>query len=148
MPSPLNYSVINPTHLSSVLQQSSSSSHNTTPESQDSSIPGMTSPDPSNIMSPPSTKHGSRNIYGFMVDVSKLTPEQQQHHALMLLWNYHELFNTNKPLSMFVSPPLIPKIEKLSKSTISSLNSVSFGRNQNDVNIQQQRTSEVANKKQ
>ena len=45
---------------------------------------------------------------------------------------------------MFVSSPHIPNVESLSKSTISSLDSGSFGRNQADVNIQQQTTSEVA----
>ena len=45
---------------------------------------------------------------------------------------------------MFVSPPPIPNIESLSQSTISSLDSGSFGRNQSDVNIQQQTTSELA----
>ena len=61
----------------------------------------------------------------------------------MLLQNYHELCNTNDPSSMFVSPPLIPNIESLSQSTISSLDSGSFGKNQADVNIQQPITSEV-----
>ena len=46
---------------------------------------------------------------------------------------------------MFVSPPHIPKIESLSQSTKSSLGSGSFRRNQADVNIKQQTTSEVAN---
>ena len=46
---------------------------------------------------------------------------------------------------MFVYPPPIPNIESLSQSTISLLDSGSFGRNQYDVNIQQQNTSEVAN---
>ena len=45
---------------------------------------------------------------------------------------------------MFVSPTPIPNIESLSQSTISSLDSGSFGRNRADVNIQQQNTSEVA----
>ena len=71
---PWNDSVINPTHLYSVCQQSSRSSHNTTHELKASSIPCRTSPDPSNTMPPPSTNNGSRNIYGCMVDVSKLTP--------------------------------------------------------------------------
>ena len=75
---PLNNSVINPPQLSSVCQQSSRSSHNTTHEFQASSIPGRTSPDPSNTMPPPSTNNGSRNTYGCMVGVSKLTPAQQQ----------------------------------------------------------------------
>ena len=106
-----------------------------------SSIPGRTSPDPSNTMPPPSTNTGSYNIYGCMVDVSKLTPAQRQHHAVMLLQHYHELCNTNDPSSMFVSPPPIPNIESLSQSIISSLDSGSFGRNRADVNIQQQTTS-------
>ena len=95
VPPPLNVSVINPTHLSSVSQKSSRSSHNTTHELQASSIPGRNSPDPPNTIPPPSTNNRSRNIYGCMVDVSKLTPEQRKHHAVMLLQNYHELCNTN-----------------------------------------------------
>ena len=120
---PLNNSVINPPQLSSVCQQSSRSSHNTTHELQASSIPGQTSPDLSNNMPPPSTNNGSRKIYGCMVDVSKLTPEQQQQHAVMLLQHYNELCNTNEPSLMFVSPPPIPNIESFSQSTISSLDS-------------------------
>ena len=46
---------------------------------------------------------------------------------------------------MCVSPPPIPNIESLSQSTISSLDSGSFGRNRDEVNIQQQTTLEVAN---
>ena len=46
---------------------------------------------------------------------------------------------------MFVSPPPIPNIESLSQSTISSLDSGSFGINRDDVNIQQPTTSEVSN---
>ena len=46
---------------------------------------------------------------------------------------------------MFVSPSPIPNIESLSQTTISSLDSGSFVRNQADMNIQQQATSEVAN---
>ena len=46
---------------------------------------------------------------------------------------------------MFVSTPPIPNIEPLSQTTTSSLDSVSFGRNIADLNIQQQNTSEVAN---
>ena len=46
---------------------------------------------------------------------------------------------------MFVSPPPIPNIESLSQSTISSLDSRSFDRNQSDGNIQQPTASEVAN---
>ena len=142
---PWNDPFINPTKLSSFRQQSSRSSHKTTHELQASSIPGRTSHDPSNTMPPPSTNNGSRNIYGCMVDVSKLTPEQRQQHAVMLLENYHDLCNTNDPSSMFVSPPPIPNIESLSQSTISSLDSGSFDRNQADGNIQQQTTSEVPN---
>ena len=108
---PLKDSTINPPQISLVRQQSSRSSQNTTPESQVSSIPGRTSDDPSNTMPPPSTNNGCRNIYGFMVDVSKLTPAQHQQHAVMLLQNYHELCNTNDPSSMFVYPPPIPNIE-------------------------------------
>ena len=63
----------------------------------------------------------------------------------MLLQHYHDLCNTNDPSSTFVSPPPIPNIESFSQSTISSLDSGSFGRNQADVNIQQQTTLEVAN---
>ena len=74
VPYPLNDSVINPPQIYSVGKQSSSYSHNTTYDLQASSIPGWTSPDPSNTMQPPSTNNGSRNIYGCMVDVSKLTP--------------------------------------------------------------------------
>ena len=73
---PLNDSVVNPTQLSSVSQQSSSTSHNTTHELQASSIPGRTSHNPSNTMPLPSTNNVACNIYGCMVDVSKLTPEQ------------------------------------------------------------------------
>ena len=123
VPPPLNNSVINPPELSSVYQQPSSSSQNTTPESQDSSISGRTSPDTSNTMAPPSTKNGSRNIYGCMVDVSKLTPAERQQHAVMLIQHYHELCNTNDPSSMFVSPPPFPNIESFSQYTISSLDS-------------------------
>ena len=80
-----------------------------------------------------------------MVDLSKLTQAQRQQHSIMILQHYHELCNTNYPSSMFVSPPPISNIKSLSKSTISSLVSESFGRNQADINIQQQTTSEVAN---
>ena len=51
----------------------------------------------------------------------------------------------NDPSSIFVSPPPIPNIESLSQSTISSLDSGSFSRNQYNVNIKQPTTSEVAN---
>ena len=142
---PWNDPFINPTQLSSVRQQSSSSSPNTKHELQASSIPGQTSPDPSNTMPPLSTNNVSHNIYGCMVDVSKLTPAQLQQHAIMLLEHYHELCNTDDPSSMFVSPPPVPNIESLSQSTISSLDSGSFDRNRSDWNIQQQTTLEVAN---
>ena len=46
---------------------------------------------------------------------------------------------------MFVSPPTITNIESLSKLTISSLGSGSFGRNKSDVNIQQRTKLVVAN---
>ena len=68
-------------------------------------------PYPSNTMPPPTTNDGNHNIYGCMVDVSKLTPAQRQQHAVMLLEHYHELCNTNDPSSMFVSPPPILNIE-------------------------------------
>ena len=142
---PWNDPFINPTQMSSVRQQSSSSSPNTMHELQASSIPGWTSPDLSNTMPPMSTNNGSRNIYGCIVDVSKLTPAERQQHALMLLEHYHELCNMNDSSSMFVSPPPIPNIESFSQSTISSLDSGSFDRNRDDGNIQQPTTSEVAN---
>ena len=97
VPPPLNDSVINPPQLSSVCQQSSISSHNTTHELQASSIPGRTSPDPSNTMTPPSKNNGSQNIDVCMVDVSKLTPEKLQQNAVMLLHHYHEFCNMNDP---------------------------------------------------
>ena len=96
-------------------------------------------------MPPPSTKNGSRNIYGCIVDVSKFPLAQLQQNDGMLLRNYHKLCNTNDPSSMFVSPPPIPNIESFSQSTIASLDSGSFGRNRSDVNIQQLTTSEVSN---
>ena len=96
-------------------------------------------------MPPPSTNDGSRNIYGCMVDVSKLTPAQRQQNAVMLLEHYHELCNMNYPSSTFVSPPPIPNIESFSQSTISSLDSGSFYRNRADGNNEQPTTSEVAN---
>ena len=58
-----------------------------------------------------------------MVDVSKLTPAQQQYNAVMLLQHYLELCNTNDPSSMFVSTLPIPNIEALYQSTVSSLDS-------------------------
>ena len=79
-----------------------------------------------------------------MVDVSNLTPAQRQQHAVMLLQNYQDFCNTNDPSSMFVSPPPIPNIESLSQSTISSMDSGSFGKNRADVNIRQPTTLEVA----
>ena len=79
-----------------------------------------------------------------MVDVYKLTPAQLQQHALMLIQYYHKLCNTNDPSSMFVYLPPITIIKSLSQSTISSLDSGSFGRNRAGVNIQQQTTSKVA----
>ena len=47
---------------------------------------------------------------------------------------------------MFVSAPPISNIKSLSQSTISSMDSGSFGRNRADVNIQQKTTSKVADK--
>ena len=96
-------------------------------------------------MPPPSTNNGSRDIYGCMVNLSKLTPEQRQNNAVMLLQHYHGLCNTNEPSSMFLSPPPITNIESLSQSTISSLDSGSFSRNRDDVNIQPPNTSKVSN---
>ena len=142
---PWNEPFINPTHLSSVCQQLSSSSPNTTHELQASSIPGWTSPDPSNTMPSPSTNNRIHNIYGCMVDVSKLTLAQRQQHAVMLLQHYHELCNTNDPSSMFVFQPPSPNIESLSQSTISSLDSGSFDRNRADGNNQQPTTLKLAN---
>ena len=80
-----------------------------------------------------------------MVDVSKLTSAKRQQHSVMLLQHYHGFCNTNDPSSIFVYPPPIPNIESLSQSTISSLDSESFGRNRDDVNIQQPTTLKVAN---
>ena len=62
----------------------------------------------------------------------------------MLLQHYHELYNTNEPSSMLVSPISITNIESLSQSTTSSLDSGLFGKNRSDENIQQQTTSGVA----
>ena len=95
VPPPLNDSVINPTQLYSVRNQSSTFSHNKTKELQASSIPGRTSPNMSNTMPPPSTNNGINNIYGCMVDMSKLTPAQRQQNAVILLQHYHELCNKN-----------------------------------------------------
>ena len=137
---PWNDPFINTTQLSSVRQQSSSSSPISTHELQASSIPGRTSIYPSNTMPPPSTNNGSRNIYVCVVDVSKLTPAQQQQHAVKLLQHYHELCNTNDPSSMLVSPPPILSIESFSQSTISSLDIGSCDRNRADGDNQQQTT--------
>ena len=79
-----------------------------------------------------------------MVDVSKLTLVQRQQHAIMLLHHYDKLCNTDKPSSMFVSPPPIPNIESFYQLTISFLGSGSLGRNIHEVNIQQHTTLEVA----
>ena len=79
-----------------------------------------------------------------MVDVSDLTPEKRQQHAIILLQHYTELCNMSDPSSMFVSLPTITNIESLSQSTISSLVSGSFGRNRYVVNIRQQTTFKVA----
>ena len=92
-----------------------------------------------------STNNGSPHFYGCMVDESKLTPAQRQQHTVMSLQHYHELCNMNDPSSIYLSPPPIPNIESLSQSTISSLDSGSFSRNQSNVNINQPTTSEVAN---
>ena len=140
VPPPLNDSVINLPQLSSVSQQTSSSSHNTSPESEASSIPGRNSSDPSNTTPLLSTHNLGCNIYGCMVDVSKLTPAQQQHNTVRLLQHYNKLCNTNYPSSMIVSTPSIASIESLSQFTISSLDSGLFGRNRYDVNIQQATT--------
>ena len=94
---PLNDWVINPPQLPSVCQQSYSYSQNTNPYSQASSIPGQTSAYLSNTMPPPSTKNRGSNIYGCTVDVSKLKPTKQQHHAIMLLHHYHKLCNMKYP---------------------------------------------------
>ena len=118
VPPPLNDSVHNPPQLYYICQQSYRSSHKTTYDLQAYSRHGRTSSDPSNTMTPPSTNNGSRNIYGFMVDVSKLTPAQRQQHVVILLQHYHKLCNTNYPSSMIVSPPPILNIESLSQSTI------------------------------
>ena len=61
VPPPLNDSVNSLPELSSVFQQSSISSHNTTQYSQAYSIPSGTSDDLSNTMPLPSKKNGSRN---------------------------------------------------------------------------------------
>ena len=94
---PWNYPFIKQTQMSSVRQKSSSSSPNTTHDFQASSIPGRNSPYPSNTMPPTPTNDGNQNIYGCMVDVSKLTPAQRQQRVVMLIQHYHELCNTNDP---------------------------------------------------
>ena len=111
VPNPLKNSVINTPHMSLVYQHSYSSSNNTTHEFQDYSIPRRPLPDTLNTMPPLSTKTVSRKIYGCMVDVSKLIPAKRQQRVVMLLHNYHELYNTNETSSMFVSPPPILNIE-------------------------------------
>ena len=73
---PLNDSVIIPPQLSSVCQQSYTSAQKKTLDSQAYSIHGGTSSDPSNTVPPPSTKSGSPNVYGCMLDVSKTKPSQ------------------------------------------------------------------------
>ena len=128
VPPPFNYLVINPPQLSLVSQQSSSTSHNTKPDLQTSSIPFWTSLDLSNTMPLPSTMNGGHNIYGCMVDVSKLTPAKRQHRTFLLLQHYHELCNMIDHSSMSVSPSPIPNIESLCQSTILSLDSGQFGR--------------------
>ena len=122
-PLPMNDSVMYPTQMYSVCQQSSISSQNIVHELQASSIPSWNSPDPLNTMSTTSSNKLSHNNYGRMVDVSRLTPAQLQQHDVILLQNYHELCNTNKPSSMFVSPTPIPNIESFSQSTILSFES-------------------------
>ena len=81
-------------------------------------------------MPPPPTNDGNQNIYGCMVDVSKLTPAQQEQHDVILLEHYHKLCNTNNLSSTFIYPPPIPNIESFSQSTISSLDSGAFDRKQ------------------
>ena len=114
------------------------------PELKASPIPVQTSDDLSNTMPPLSTKNVSRNIYGCMVDVSKLKSSQRQQHAIILLQHYRKLCNTKYPSSIFVSPTPISNIESFSQSTISSLDSGSFVINRYDANIQQRTTSEVS----
>ena len=62
----------------------------------------------------------------------------------MLIQHYHEFCNTNDPSSIFLSPPPIPNIEPLSQSTVSSLDSGSFGIKLADMNIQQPTKSETS----
>ena len=62
-----------------------------------------------------------------------------------MIEHYHELCNTKDPSTTLFSPPPIPNIEPFSQSTISSLDSGSFDKNQADGNNQQPTTSEVAN---
>ena len=96
-------------------------------------------------MPPLSTNNGGCNSDGCMVYLSKLKTALPQKRTVILIQHYHELCNTDDPSSIYVSPPPITNIEPLSQSTISSLDSGSFGRNQADVNIEQPTTSEVAN---
>ena len=103
--------------MSSFRQQPYRYSQNTTPESQDYSIPGQTSVDPSNTMQPPSTNNGSRNIYGCRVDVYKLKPSQQQQHVIMLLHHYQELCNTSKPSQCLYLHLLFPTLNNCLNQT-------------------------------
>ena len=98
LPTLLNDRFINPPQMSLVSQQSSSSSQNTTPDPQASSITGHTSADLSNTMPPPFTKKRNHNICVFMVDVSNLALAQWQNNAIMLLQHYHKFCNTTDPL--------------------------------------------------
>ena len=102
-----------------------------------------TSADSSGKMPTPSANNESHNIYCNIVDVSKLTVEQRQEHAVMLLQHYEELCNTNDPSSMFASPPPLPNIATLSQSTISSLGSGSAGRKRTFTTHEHRTTLEV-----
>jgi uncharacterized protein (UPF0335 family) len=79
----------------------------------------------------------SNNVYRNIVDVSKLTNEEQQEHAAMLLQHYQELCNTNDDATTFISPPPLPNISLLSTSTISSLGNLSPGRMSSTANKDQ-----------
>jgi hypothetical protein len=70
----------------------------------------------------------SNNVYRNIVDVSKLTNEERQEHAAMLIQHYEELCNTNDDATSFISPPPFPNISLLSTSTISSLGNSSSSR--------------------
>ena len=76
----------------------------------------------------------SNNVYRNIVDVSKLTNEERQEHAAMLIQHYEELCNTNDDATSFISPPPFPNISLLSTSTISSLGNSSSSRNKDQVN--------------